>query len=84
MNKRAVVKSLTDWAAKIPTTKSVISTETSGTFFIVNNSRNDFKHQRSLICTLKERYCTPARFPFGSLGVSPIRSHPYGLATSFP
>ena len=25
------------------------------------------------------RYYTPARFPIGSIGVSPIRSHPHGL-----
>ena len=33
----------------------------------------------STVISQQVRYYTPARFPIGSIGVSPIRSHPYGL-----
>ena len=39
----------------------------------------------STVISQQVRYYTPARFPIGSIGVSPIRSHPYRLVLqAFP
>ena len=57
-------------------------------FDSINNSYTSNATANSSISTaISQQLCyyTPARFPIGSVGVSPIRSHPYGLVLqAFP